>query len=312
MKKGAESPFFVRELPRSNIHRNYENDAFYKFARCDDTVNLVRLNELSRGKTIMSFKAAALAANIVLALAAVASPAAAETLKIATEGAYPPFNAVDPSGKLVGFDVDIANALCAEMKVDCQIVAQEWDGIIPGLIAKKYDVIVASMFITEERKEKVAFSKPYYKAAMTYVAKKGSDTSFLSKPDLGGKVVGVQAGTTQATYAETAHPKAELKQYPTQDEVNLDLASGRLDVQVGDLVPMLEWTEKTKDGACCELVGKPITDPKYVGDGVGMAIRKEDTALQSRLNAALDAIVANGVYKTINDKYFSLDIYKME
>lgn len=262
----------------------------------------------------MSFKIAAIAANLLFAAVVAVSPAQADTLKlkIATEGAYPPFNAVDASGQLIGFDVDIAKALCAEIKAECELVAQEWDGIIPGLLAKKYDVIVASMFITEERKEKVAFTKPYYKAAMTYVMKKGADTSVLDKSDLGGKSVGVQAGTTQASYVEAAHAKADLKQYPTQDEVNLDLAGGRLDIQVGDLVPMLEWTEKTKDGACCELVGKPITDPKYVGEGVGMAIRKEDTALQAKLNAALDAIVANGVYKSINDKYFSLDIYKMQ
>jgi len=263
----------------------------------------------------MFIKHAAFAASLIMAAVAVAAPASAEgpmKIKIATEGAYPPFNSVDSNGKLFGFDVDIANALCAEMKAECELVAQDWDGIIPGLIAKKYDVIIASMFITEERKEKVAFTKPYYKAAMTYVMKKGADASVLDKPDLGGKSVGVQAGTTQATFVEAKNPKADIKQYPTQDEVNLDLAGGRLDMQVGDLVPMLEWTEKTKDGACCELVGKPITDPKYVGDGVGMAIRKEDKALETKLNAALDAIVANGVYKTINDKYFSLDIYKME
>ena len=263
----------------------------------------------------MSIKIAAIAANLVLATLVAVSPAKAEEplkIKIATEGAYPPFNSVDTAGKLIGFDVDIANALCAELKAECELVAQDWDGIIPGLLAKKYDVIIASMFITEERKQSVDFTKPYYKAAMTYVMKKGDDASVLDKPDLGGKSVGVQAGTTQAAFVEAAHPDADIKQYPTQDEVNLDLAGGRLDMQVGDLVPMLEWTEKTEDGKCCALTGKPITDPKYVGEGVGMAIRKEDSALKEKLNGALDAIVANGVYKSINDKYFSLDIYKME
>ncbi len=255
-----------------------------------------------------------LAAASLAALSLFAGNALAEGEKviIGTEGAYPPFNAVDTAGQLVGFDVDIAKALCEEMKADCELVAQDWDGIIPGLLAKKYDVIIASMFITEERKQKVAFTKPYYKAAMTYVMKKGGDASVLDKPDLGGKSVGVQAGTTQATFAEAMHPQADLKQYPSQDEVNLDLAGGRLDMQIGDLVPMLEWTQKTKDGECCELVGKPITDPKFVGEGVGMAVRQEDNALREKLNAALDAIVANNVYKTINDKYFSLDIFHLE
>ena len=263
----------------------------------------------------MTGKLAAIAAQLMFAALVAVTPARADEplkLKIATEGAYPPFNAVDTAGQLIGFDVDIAKALCAEMKAECELVAQDWDGIIPGLLAKKYDVIVASMFITDERKQQVDFTKPYYKAAMTYVMKKGGDASVLDKPDLGGKSVGVQQGTTQAAYAEAAHPDADVKQYPSQDEVNLDLAGGRLDMQVGDLVPMLEWTEKTEDGACCELVGKPITDPKYVGEGVGMAVRKEDGALREKLNAALDAIVANGEYKKINDKYFSLDIYKMQ
>ncbi|MBN9030332.1 transporter substrate-binding domain-containing protein [Rhizobium sp. YJ-22] len=263
----------------------------------------------------MKMKIALAASSILLGAILAMAPAQAEEklkLRIATEGAYPPFNAVDTAGQLVGFDVDIAKALCEEMKADCELVAQDWDGIIPGLLAKKYDVIIASMFITEERKQKVAFTKPYYKAAMTYVMKKGGDASVLDKPDLGGKSVGVQAGTTQATFAEAMHPQADLKQYPSQDEVNLDLAGGRLDMQIGDLVPMLEWTQKTKDGECCELVGKPITDPKFVGEGVGMAVRQEDNALREKLNAALDAIVANNVYKTINDKYFSLDIFHLE
>ncbi len=239
----------------------------------------------------MKMKIALAASSILLGAILAMAPAQAEKklkLRIATEGAYPPFNAVDTAGQLVGFDVDIAKALCEEMKADCELVAQDWDGIIPGLLAKKYDVIIASMFITEERKQKVAFTKPYYKAAMTYVMKKGGDASVLDKPDLGGKSVGVQAGTTQATFAEAMHPQADLKQYPSQDEVNLDLAGGRLDMQIGDLVPMLEWTQKTKDGECCELVGKPITDPKFVGEGVGMAVRQEDNALREKLNAALD------------------------
>jgi len=159
----------------------------------------------------MKMKIALAASSILLGAILAMAPAQAEEklkLRIATEGAYPPFNAVDTAGQLVGFDVDIAKALCEEMKADCELVAQDWDGIIPGLLAKKYDVIIASMFITEERKQKVAFTKPYYKAAMTYVMKKGGDASVLDKPDLGGESVGVQAGTTQAAFAEALHPPA--------------------------------------------------------------------------------------------------------
>ncbi len=235
-----------------------------------------------------------------------------DKVRIATEGAYPPFNAVDSSGKLFGFDVDIANALCEKMQADCTIVAQDWDGIIPGLLAGKYDVIVASMFITEERKQKVSFTEPYYKAAMTYVVPKGSDITDFSDKGLKGKVIGAQAGATQGEYVSAVHPSADIRLYRSQDEVNLDLANGRLDLQVSDLIPMLEWTEKTEDGKCCELVGEPITSVEYVGDGVGMAVRKEDEDLRKQLNEALAQIVADGTYAKINDVYFSRDIYTLD
>ena len=173
-------------------------------------------------------------------------------------------------------------------------------------------MIIASMFITEERKQKVSFTDPYYKAAMTHVAKKGSGISDFSDAGMKGKAIGVQAGTTQATFVETSYPSADMKAYPTQDEVNLDMASGRLDLQVGDMIPMLDWVNKSKDGAGFELVGEPITDPKFVGEGVGIAVRQADNELRESINAALKAIIANGTYKAINDKYFSIDIYTMK
>ena len=123
---------------------------------------------------------------------------AAEKLRIGTEGAYPPFNFVDTAGKIGGFDVDIGLALCAKMQVECEVVAQDWDGIIPGLVARKYDMIIASMFITDERRKQVAFSDPYYLAAMTHVAAKGAGIAAFTNEALKGKVIGAQAGTTQA------------------------------------------------------------------------------------------------------------------
>jgi polar amino acid transport system substrate-binding protein len=245
---------------------------------------------------------------------AILSPAMAQdkTVRIGTEGAYPPFNFVDSTGKIGGFDVDIGMALCAKMKVTCTVVAQDWDGIIPALQNGKYDVIIASMFITEERKKLVSFTNPYYKAAMTHVTAKNSAITEFTKEALKGKTIGAQASTTQADYIQKSYPDADIRLYRTQDEVNLDLASGRLDMQVGDLVPMLEWTLKTEDGKCCSLAGEPITDPAFVGEGVGMAVRLDDTALKDSLNKALAEIVADGTYKAINDKYFAIDVYTMK
>lgn len=257
-------------------------------------------------KTILKIAAAA------LVFGAATSAFAADKIKIGTEGAYPPFNSVTADRKVVGFDIDIANALCEKMKAECEIVTQDWDGIIPGLIAKKYDAIIASMSITDERKTQVDFTNPYYKSALTFVGKKGSGIKEVTAEILKGKTIGAQAGTTQADFITAAFPDVELKSYPTQDEVNLDLVSGRIDLGVSDLFPMLDWIAQAKDGACCELVGAPVLDPKFAGQGAGIAVRQEDDTLREAINKALDEIVADGTYKKINDKYFAIDIYTMK
>lgn len=237
--------------------------------------------------------------------------ASAETLRIGTEGAYPPFNYFTADGELAGFDIDISKAICEEMQVSCRFVAQDWDGIIPALLAGKYDVIVASMFITEKRKQQVSFTMPYQASAMTFVVPKDSDITDTSPAAMAGKSIGAQSSTTQGDYLIAAYPDADIRLYPTQDAVNLDLASGRLDAQAGDLMPMVEWLE-TEDGACCQRAGNLILDSKYVGEGVGMAVRKEDDELRVRLNLALSAIIADGTYQKINDKYFSLNLLTLE
>lgn len=241
-----------------------------------------------------------------------AAPLSAEPLRLGTEGAYPPFNYIESDGKIAGFDVEIGLELCKRIGAECEVVAQDWDGIIPGLLAQKYDFIIASMFITEERKKQVSFTDPYYLAAMTHVLPKDSDITEFTGETMRGKVIGAQSGTTQADFITAQYPDADIRLYPTQDEVNLDMASGRIDLQVGDMLPMLDWTTKSDDGACCRLAGEPITDPAFVGDGVGIAVRQEDNALRERLNKALAEIRADGTYKTINDKYFDVDVYTMK
>lgn len=255
-------------------------------------------------------KAALMALTLIAPLAP--ASAIAESLRLGTEGAYPPFNYIDASGKIGGFDVEIGLELCARIGADCTVVAQDWDGIIPGLLANKYDFIIASMFITKERRKIVDFTDPYYLAAMSHVLPVGSDITEFSNEALSDKVIGAQSGTTQADYIEQMYPDADIRLYPTQDEVNLDMASGRLDMQVGDMLPMLDWTTKSEDGSCCELVGEPITDPAFVGDGVGIALRKEDGELRERLNAALAEIRTDGTYQAINAKYFTIDVYTMK
>ncbi|MCL7465080.1 ABC transporter substrate-binding protein [Phaeovulum sp. NW3] len=242
----------------------------------------------------------------------IGTTAAAETLRLGTEGAYPPFNYIESDGTIAGFDVEIGQELCKRIGAECEVVAQDWDGIIPGLLAKKYDFIIASMFITEDRKQQVDFTDPYYMAAMTHVVPKDAGITEFTNETLAGKVIGAQSGTTQADYITATYPDADIRLYPTQDEVNLDMVSGRIDLQVGDMLPMLDWTTKSEDGACCELAGEPITDPAFVGEGVGIALRQEADDLRERLNTALQEIRADGTYKAINDKYFAIDVYTMK
>ncbi|MDF2399753.1 transporter substrate-binding domain-containing protein [Pseudomonas protegens] len=239
------------------------------------------------------------------ALVIAASTAQAETLKIATEGAYPPFNYVDSNNQLHGFDVDIANALCERMKVECTIVAQDWEGIIPALLAKKYDAVVASMIATDERKKKIAFSNHYYRTPLSVAVPKDSDITD-AQTNFKGRTVGAQASSTQAIYAEDHYGPAgaDVKFYPTLDEANSDLAAGRVDGVIADKFPLLAWAESTgKD--CCKIIG----DVNGTTADASIAVRKEDNALRERLNKALDEIVADGTYKQISSRYFAFDIY---
>jgi polar amino acid transport system substrate-binding protein len=233
---------------------------------------------------------------------------AQETLRIGTEGAYPPFNNLTSDGKLVGFDIDIANALCEEMKVKCEFVTQDCDGIIPALQAGKFDAIIASMSITEERKQKVDFTRKYYNTPSAIVAPKDTDIKGVSKEDLAGKTIGVATSTTHYNYAEKTYTDSTLKGYPTSQEEQLDLANGRLDAISDDISVLDEWL-KTADGACCKVVGMIEPVPEIHGEGAGIAVRKGETALVEKFNAAIDAIRKNGKYKEINDKYFTFDVY---
>ena len=253
------------------------------------------------------FTLAASAAVIAL-FASSAAMADGEKIVIGTEGAYPPFNNLESDGTLTGFDVDIAKALCEEMKAECTFVTQDWDGIIPGLIAKKFDAIVASMSITAERKQQVDFSKKYYNTPPAIIVPKDSEIKEATPEALAGKSLGAQGSTTHSNYAEAHMKDADIKMYPTADEYKLDIANGRIDAVIDDVVVLSEWL-KTADGACCKLLGTLPIDPVINGEGAGIAVRKGDDALREKFNKAIEAIRANGKYKEINEKYFPFDVY---
>ncbi len=243
---------------------------------------------------------------------AVAQPVKAEdVLRIGVEGAYPPFSWKEADGTLKGFDIEIAEALCDKMGRQCELIEQDWDGIIPALLAKKYDAIIASMSITPERKKRVDFSNKYYNTPAKFVAHKDAD--YEPTPEgMAGKTVGVQRGTIHQCYMEKVFPDTDLQFYATQEEIFLDLAAGRIDAQISDSIQALEGFLETDDGVDYAFLGGDQFDLECHGEGAGIAVRKGEEELIAALNTAIQAIREDGTYKAINDKYFDFDIYGVE
>jgi len=242
---------------------------------------------------------------------AAAAPAPAELpeLKVAIDPTYEPFTFKTPDGKPTGFDVDIAEALCNEIKRKCVYVEQVWDSMIPGLQAKKYDVIISSMSITDDRKKVVDFTDKYYNTPSRIVVK--ADTAFTDLSSLKGKNIGVLKGSTQEKYAmgDLRPAGVRVVPYEAQDQVYLDIKSGRLDGTVADSVEVTGGFLSKPEGEGFGFVGPVLNDVKYYGYGVGIAMRQGETALLDELNAAIKAIRANGVYETVSKKYFDFDVY---
>ncbi|MDU8501397.1 ABC transporter substrate-binding protein [Pseudomonas syringae] len=250
---------------------------------------------------------------VAAATLAFSGSAFAETMKMGIEGAYPPFNNKDASGQVVGFDYEIGQALCARMKVECEAVTSDWDGIIPALMANKFDFLISSLSITEERKQVVDFTDPYYSNKLQFLAPKTSSINIPAtktpediekiKESLAGKSVGAQRSTLAATWLEDKLGIMDAKLYDTQENAFLDLSSGRVDAMLADKYVSYEWL-KSEAGQNFEFKGEPVVE----NDKIGIAVRKGDDPLRERLNAALKEIIADGTYKKINDKYFPFSV----
>ncbi len=240
----------------------------------------------------------AAAATVIMSLPAMA----ADKLRIGTEGAYPPFNLIDSSGEVVGFDIDIAHALCEKMGAECTVVTSDWDGIIPALNTRRFDFLVASMSITEERKQAVDFTDPYYTNKLQFVAPKKSDFK-VDEASLKGKTIGAQRATIAGQWLEdNMGDVVNVRLYDTQENAYLDMSSRRIDGVLADNFVQYEWLQ-TDAGAAFEFKGEPVFD----NDEIGIAVRKGDP-LRERLNEALAAIIEDGTYEKINNKYFPFSI----
>ena len=223
-----------------------------------------------------------------------------EVLRIGTEGAYAPFNYTNADGTLGGFDVDIANAICDDMKVTCEIVAQDWDGIIPGLKAGKYDAIVAAMSVTPEREQQVSFTDPYFSNALVFLAKKDSSFNPSNSDDINAHSIAAQRSTISSQWLEDTYPKANMKLYDTLSNAFLDLGSGRVDAMISDKLPAIEWLS-SPSGSNYVLKGEEID----INDNFAIAVRPGDP-LQAKFNESLSNLKANGTYDKINQKYFTV------
>ena len=250
----------------------------------------------------------------------------ADKIRIGTEGAYPPWNSKDASGKLIGFEVELAWTLCRYIGQQCEIVEQDWDGMIPALIMRKFDAIMAGMSITAERQKAISFSQGYADEVASLAVMKGSNLEGISTSEginltkktgavkkdlktltsaLAGKTVCTQTATIHQNFLESGDVgKINVRTYKTQDEVNLDLASGRCDVALAAAVAFTDYAEKS--GKPVVLVGPTFSGGAF-GNGVGVGIRKDDTELLKAFNKAIDKARKNGDISRIATKWFGFD-----
>ena len=250
---------------------------------------------------------------LCMALAIMATGAYAKdwsTIRFGVDASYPPFESKGSDGKLAGFDIDLGNEICRRLNAKCVWVENDFDGMIPALKARKFDGVLSSMSMTPQRAEQIAFSSKLFNTPTRLVAKTGSNIQ-PTVDSLKGKAVGVEQGTIQETYAKTYwEPKGiKVVPYQNQDQVYTDLLSGRLDASLQDAVEADIGFLKTPRGKGFSFAGKDIDDPKTLGNGAGIGLRKDDTDLKAKLDGAIADIIKDGTYQKIEKKYFTFDVY---
>lgn len=255
-----------------------------------------------------------LALSAIMAMGISTAYAGGEELVIGTEGAYPPWSMSDAAGNVSGFDADVGQLVCDKMAVKCRFVVQAFDGLIPALNAKQIDAIVSGMSITEERKQQIAFSAGYGDLPNFFVAKQGTDLAAIKDFDammkaLADKRIGVQGGTTHARYIAKNLPDVDLKSYDSLEQLQIDMASGRIDAFFSDVSAVDDFLGKAE--------GKPFqridvridsNSDATLGEAVGIGLRKDDVELKAKIDTALCALIAEGAIGKSSEKWFKMDI----
>ena len=267
----------------------------------------MRTRVLSFGRKLAILAAAMLGLGAFAAQAQEAALQPKSVVRIAVEGAYPPFNFIDANNELQGFEVELLKSLCEAMDTECELVQHEWDGIIRALVNREYDAVMSSLEITERRQKRIAFSDPYYRIPAVFIGSRETAPGAVTPAAMAGKKIGTIERTDHGAYLKTFYKNSEIVLYAKAEEANLDLLVGRIDAVFADELLLSKFLG-TREGACCHIVGDAPAEPAYKRESYGIGLRKEDEELRERFNRAIAQLKADGTYDRIRAKYFPFDI----
>lgn len=265
------------------------------------------MNAFQLGRKLAILAGLAIVLGMGAASAQNVEPVRKPTIRIAVEGAYPPFNFIDQSSnELQGFEIDLLKTICDVMEAECVLVQHEWDGIIRGLINREYDAVMSSLEITEKRQKRIAFSDPYYRIPAVFIASKEVPEGDVTPKALAGKKIGTTERSDHEAYLKAHYTESEIVPYAKAEEANLDLLVGRIDAVFGDELLLSKFLQ-SREGDCCRVLGEAPGEPAYRRESYGIGLRKEDEDLREHFNRAIAQMKADGTYDLIRAKYFSFD-----
>ena len=277
------------------------------FGQCRAVHRSLRRPAWSPRPASISSAVALLLALLVVPCGARATPGIPDHLTIASEGARPPYNYFD-GDRLAGFEIDLGADLCRRLAVSCTFVAQDWDDMIPGLLAHRYDAIMAAMEITDARDKQIAFSMPYVRMPSAFLVRKDTSLAAATPAALAGRRIGVEQGGTHQAFLEKIYPDARIDTYGSLSDAILDLEAGRVDAAIGDKDAIVTFLKTRRDARCCKILADVPRYPAFFGDGIGIGLRKGDAALRAAFDKALVASMADGTFAKISARYFDFPI----